>query len=57
MALARVSRLNGPNCPASADWVPPSHSLNNGDQTVWPHLKGAASVRVTLRKVGFDPAT
>jgi hypothetical protein len=31
MALARVRRRNGPNCPASADWVPPSHSLNNGD--------------------------
>jgi hypothetical protein len=29
--------------------------LNN--QTVWPHLKGFASERVTLRGVGFEPAT
>jgi hypothetical protein len=33
-------------------WGSPSHLLNN--QTAWPHLQGAASARVTPRKVGVE---
>ena len=30
--------------------------FHSNRQTVWPHFKGAASARVTLRKAGFEPA-